>query len=185
VEKRSADPVDGAETPPLRVVRAPDGDPIEWVRDHWEQQSLPGGDRFAAAASLLRLRQAVVAELDARLRPFELNRSMYLLLATLVMSREGARRLGSLSRALLVHPTTVTLLVDHLERRGMVSRERDPRDRRASVATLLPAGRELVAAVAAALAEGGYGLGGLTDEELRHLADSVRAARLAVGDSDA
>jgi DNA-binding MarR family transcriptional regulator len=182
VARRSPDPDPGAGAPPLRVVPGQDADPIEWVREHWEQQSLPGGDRFAAAASLLRLRQAVVAELDARLRPFELNRSMYLLLATLAMSGEGARRLGSLSRALLVHPTTVTLLVDQLERRGVVSRERDPRDRRASVATLLPAGRTLMAEATTALASAGYGLGGVTDEDLGKLAESVRAARLAVGD---
>ena len=180
--KRSSGVGDGVGTPALRLVASPDSDPIEWVRAHWDRQSLPDGDRFAAAASLLRLRQAVVAELDQRLRPFELNRSMYLLLTTLAMSRESARRLGSLSRILLVHPTTVTLLVDQLEKRGMVSRGRDPRDRRASVATLLPAGRALMHDATTALAAAGYGLGGVTDEELGRLAESMRAARLAVGD---
>ena len=78
----------------------------------------PDPERFAAAASLFRLREAVSSEFDRQLRPFEINRSMYLLLATLAMSPDGARRLNYLSKYLLVHPTTVTLLVDQLEKRG-------------------------------------------------------------------
>lgn len=167
-----------------RAVAASDADPIEWVRSQWEQQGLPDPDRFAAVGSLMRLRELVASEFDRRLRSFEINRSMYFLLATLVMSPTGARRLNYLSRYLLVHPTTITLLVDQLEKRAMVRRMPDPKDRRASLATLTPAGRAVMKEATRALAETGYGLGAVGDRELRQLIDSMRTARAALKDVD-
>jgi DNA-binding MarR family transcriptional regulator len=163
---------------------AGDADPVESVRRHWEEQSLPEPDRFAAVASLLRLRELVASEFDRELRSFEINRSMYLLLSTLVMSPSGARRLNHLSRYLLVHPTTITLLVDQLEKRGMVKRMPDPKDRRASLATLTPAGRAVMKEATRALAAVGYGLGKVSDRELRQLIESMRTARAALKDVD-
>ena len=157
---------------------------MEWVRRHWEKQSLPDPERFAAAASLSRLREAVSSEFDRQLRPFEINRSMYLLLATLAMSPDGARRLNYLSKYLLVHPTTVTLLVDQLEKRGMARRMPDPTDRRASLATLTPAGRAIVKEASRALGEVGFGLGAVHSRDLRQFVDSMRTVRTAIGDVD-
>lgn len=169
-----------------RAARAAESeaDPIEWVRHHWAEQSLPDPDRFAAVGSLLRLRELVASEFDRQLRSFEINRSMYFLLATLVMSPTGARRLNYLSRYLLVHPTTVTLLVDQLEKRGMVKRMPDPRDRRASLATLTPAGRAVMREATRVLAEVGYGLGAVKDRDLRQLIEAMRTARTALRDID-
>ena len=48
------------------------------LRRHWAVEGLPDADRFATVASLFRLNQAVEAEFDRTLRPFEVNRSMYL-----------------------------------------------------------------------------------------------------------
>ena len=175
----------GPDPRPRRGAVAPgDADPVEWVRHHWEQQSLPDPDRFAAVASLLRLRELVASEFDRELRSFEINRSMYFLLATLVMSPAGARRLNYLSRYLLVHPTTITLLVDQLEKRGMVKRMPDAKDRRASLATLTPAGRAVMKEATRALAETGYGLGAVSDRDLRQLIESMRTARAALRDVD-
>lgn len=174
----------GAADPRTPRPAASEADPIEWVRHHWEQQGLPDADRFAAVASLLRLRELVASEFDRGLRSFEINRSMYFLLATLVMSPTGARRLNYLSRYLLVHPTTITLLVDQLEKRGMVKRMPDPKDRRASLATLTPAGRAVMKEATRALAEAGYGLGAVSDRELRQLTESMRTVRAALKDVD-
>jgi DNA-binding MarR family transcriptional regulator len=157
---------------------------MEWVRHHWEEQGLPDPERFAAVGSLLRLRELVASEFDRELRSFEINRSMYFLLATLVMSPAGARRLNYLSRYLLVHPTTITLLVDQLEKKGMVKRMPDPKDRRASLATLTPAGRAVMKEATRALAGTGYGLGAVGDRELRQLTESMRVARGALKDVD-
>ena len=182
----AAQPSEGAAAPDPRTRRpaASEADPIEWVRRHWEQQGLPDPDRFAAVGSLLRLRELVASEFDRELRSFEINRSMYFLLATLVMSPTGARRLNYLSRYLLVHPTTITLLVDQLEKRGMVKRMPDAKDRRASLATLTPAGRAVMKEATRALAETGYGLGAVSDRDLRQLIESMRTARAALRDVD-
>ena len=179
--------VDGTGATPVRArprAAQVDSDPMEWVRRHWEKQSLPDAERFAAAASLFRLREAVTSEFDRQLRPFEINRSMYLLLATLAMAPDGARRLNYLSKYLLVHPTTVTLLVDQLEKRGMARRMPDPNDRRASLATLTPAGRAVMKEASRALGEVGFGLGAVNSRDLRQFVDSMRTVRGAIGDVD-
>lgn len=159
-------------------------DAVEWVRRRWNEQELPDGDRFAAVASLFRLHQAVVAEFDRTLRPFEVNRSMYLVLVTLFLTRDGSRKLSDLSRYHMVHQTTITLIVDQLEKRGLARRQPHPTDRRVSLAALTPAGRALTRDATVALAEAGFGLPGVNGRSLRQLTDSMRAVRQVIGDVD-
>ena len=159
-------------------------DPLEWSRRRWEELSLPDPERFIAAAAVFRLREAVVGEFDRRLKAFDISRSMYLVLTTLVLAPKGTRRLSYLSRYLLVHPTTVTLLVDQLEKRGLARREPDPTDRRANLVILTPAGRAIAREATAALAGTGYGLGRVTKRDLRLLVEGMRTARVAIGDID-
>lgn len=56
---------------------------------------------------------------------------------------EGVERksLSQLSRDLLCDPSNVTRLADTLERKGLVTRQRDQNDRRITWATLTPAGQ--------------------------------------------
>jgi DNA-binding MarR family transcriptional regulator len=157
-------------------------DPVEWVRDRWVEQELPEPERFMAVASVMRTHQVVVSELDRALKPHGINRSMYLVLVTLVLSDEGGRRLSYLSRYLMVHPTTVTLIVDQLEKRGLVERRPHPTDRRSSLAVLTPAGRELVTAATDAAAAAGFGMDGVSPRTLGRLTESLREVRRAVGD---
>ena len=173
-----------ARTSAAAAAASVEADPLEWSRRRWEELSLPDPERFIAAAAVFRLREAVVAEFDRRLKAFDINRSMYLLLATLSLAPKGTRRLSYLSRYLLVHPTTVTLLVEQLEKRRLVRREPDPTDRRANLATLTPAGRAIAREATAALAGTGYGLGRVTKRDLRLLTDAMRTARTAIGDFD-
>jgi DNA-binding MarR family transcriptional regulator len=160
----------------------PSQDPLEWSQRHWEAMSFPDPDRFIAAMSVFRLREAVVAEFDRQLRVFGINRYMYLVLATLSLSPKGARRLGYLSRYLIVHPTTATLLVEQLEKQGLARRVPDPTDGRASLATLTPAGRAVMEETTRALAEAGFGFGGMDRQDVRQLTGSIRTARTAIGD---
>src|SRR2546426_6087265 len=108
------------------MARSAEPDPVEWVRTRWQAQDLPESDRFAALASMMRAHQVVTAALDQALRPFELSRTMYLVLVTLALSAPGTRPLSYLSRYLMVHPTTITQLVDDLEKRGLVRRGPQP-----------------------------------------------------------
>jgi DNA-binding MarR family transcriptional regulator len=50
---------------------------------------------------------------------------------------------GGLARLLHLHPSTVTGLLKRLERRGMISRQADARDRRLAAFRLSPQGRRL------------------------------------------
>jgi DNA-binding MarR family transcriptional regulator len=161
-----------------------EGDPVEWVRRHWAKEKLPDADRFATVASLFRLNQAVEAEFDRTLRPFEINRSMYLVLVTLFLSPDGARKLSYLARYHMVHQTTITLIVDQLEKRGLARRQPHPTDRRVSLAALTPAGRALTRDATAALAEQGFGLSDVSARSLDQLRGAMGAVRAAIGDGE-
>ena len=84
------------------------------------------------------------------------------------LHHRGRLLLGALGQKILVSSGGITFLVDRLERRGLVARERCPDDRRARYATLTPEGRRLIARIfpehAARLREA---LGGLDAGEQR------------------
>ena len=77
-------------------------------------------------ASLLRTTILVTEELDRVLKECQLSRTGYLILITLQMSHEQTRPLGQVSKVLPVHPTTVTMAVDQLEKAGLVRRVPHP-----------------------------------------------------------
>ncbi len=64
-----------------------------------------------------------------------------------VVGHHGTMRLGELAQHLRVAPRSVTDVVDSLEARGLVARQPDPNDRRATVVGVTPDGEEVVAAV--------------------------------------
>lgn len=155
---------------------------MEWVRERWDQQGLPESERFAALASLLRTHQVAVGALEGALRPLGLNRTMYFVLVTLALSSEGARRLSYLSRYLMVHPTTVTQLVDQMEGKGLVKREPHPTDRRTTLAVLTPKGRTALRKATTVAADAGFGLPDVDEATLRRLTADLRDVRRATGD---
>ena len=118
----------------------------------------PAADQFTAMVAILRTHQAMTASIDATLRTHDLTRTGYLLMTTLQLSRDGTRPLGQLSRHLMVHPTTVTLALDQLEKRNLVKRNPHPTDRRTILAVLTPAGQEVLDKATKALADADFGL---------------------------
>jgi DNA-binding MarR family transcriptional regulator len=157
-------------------------DPVEWSREQWLAHDQPAPDQFTAMVAVLRTHQAMTAAIDATLRTHDLTRTGYLLMTTLQLSRDGTRPLGQLSKHLMVHPTTVTLALDQLEKRKLLNRRPHPTDRRTVLATLSPAGRELLDKVTRALADNDFGLAGV-DSRLSHRVVSVlRDVRSRIGD---
>ncbi|WP_297528163.1 MarR family winged helix-turn-helix transcriptional regulator [Thiohalobacter sp.] len=61
------------------------------------------------------------------------------------LDRDGGMQVGALSRALSLHRSTTSNLLDKLERKGLVRRRRDGADQRVVRVELTPAGRDLVA----------------------------------------
>jgi DNA-binding MarR family transcriptional regulator len=87
-----------------------------------------------------------------------------------VLTRHGAMRPSALSEHLHITPRSVTELVDTLQERGLVSRDKDPGDRRATIVALTPEGERLSQALRAARAsEGERVFGSLSATDRAHL----------------
>src|SRR3954471_238377 len=130
----------------------------------------------AWATDLIRLEIALWDRVDARLREsHELPLAFFETLLFISRSRRGSMRVGDLARALRVTVGGTSKLVDRVERAGLIAREPDPDDRRASRVALTAAGkRKLTAALKTYEAEVGSILGRvLSPEEQRQMSDYV------------
>jgi DNA-binding MarR family transcriptional regulator len=154
-----------------------DLDRVDWTRERWADEGQPAPELFATMAELMRAHQYMVTAIDEVLKEHDVTRTGWLLLCTLQMSEGRARPLGQLGRRMLVHPTTVTLVIDQLEKRGLVQRTRHPTDRRTILAELTDAGARAAEAASAALAGCGYGLGSLDAESVARLQESLKDVR--------
>ena len=97
----------------------------------------------------------------------------------LYYSRAGALPLGKIGGRLQVHPTSVTNLIDGLERAGYVARTPHPTDRRTTLASITEEGRRTAAAATEALHAIRFGTEPLSKAELQALTDLLREFRLA------
>jgi DNA-binding MarR family transcriptional regulator len=162
-----------------------DFDPIaeaarQW-RTHWgEDTAVP----MAAVTSVMRAHQLMLAELNAALEPHGLTFPRYEALMLLYYSRQGSLPLGKMGARLQVHPTSVTSLIDGLERSGLLERAPHPTDRRTTLATLTARGRTAAAAATATLNEMRFGTAPLSDAELASLTDVLERYRRGAGDFD-
>lgn len=159
-------------------------DPIEWVGHFWRKQQLGDPSKFMALGSLMRLQQIVTQELDRALKPFGLTRTGYLVLATVQLSPDGTRLLSRIATHMLVHPTTITLVVDKLEEQGLLVRQAHPTDRRATYARITPAGTALMKEASRALDKVGFGMPGLTNTQARELIEALSPIREQAGDAE-
>jgi DNA-binding MarR family transcriptional regulator len=82
----------------------------------------------------------------------------------------------------MLHPTSVTNIIDRLERQGLVDRLAHPTDRRTTLAEITEEGRRVVAKATEAVSATGFGLDGLTPEELDQITALLRKTRVAAGD---
>jgi MarR family transcriptional regulator, organic hydroperoxide resistance regulator len=107
----------------------------------------PGG----VIAALHRATHATVHALGVALADLDLTPSEQNVLA--VLADGEPRAVGDLAAATGTRPTTLTSVLDRLERKRLVSRELDPADRRSFLITLTPAGRQTASAVRSAVTE--------------------------------
>jgi len=82
------------------------------------------------------------------LAPWEISPSHLRALRTL--KRHGTMRLSELSERLHIAPRSATEVVDGLESRGLVQRQPDPGDRRATLVEVTAAGAGMLEAIRAA-----------------------------------
>jgi DNA-binding MarR family transcriptional regulator len=158
-------------------------DPIEeagrqW-REHWGPSPVPS---MMAVTSVMRVQQILLARLNETLEPFGLTFARYEALMLLYFSRAGSLPLGKMGARLQVHPTSVTNLIDRLEQAGYAQRGPHPSDRRTTLATITPNGREVAAAATDALHAIRFGTPPLRSDDLETLTEVLRKVRVATGD---
>jgi DNA-binding MarR family transcriptional regulator len=83
---------------------------------------------------------------------------------------------------LMLHPTSVTNIIDRLEQQELVQRIPHPTDRRTVLAQITEDGRQVVEKATEAVSSIRFGVDGLTDAELDQLTDLLRKLRIAAGD---
>jgi DNA-binding MarR family transcriptional regulator len=82
----------------------------------------------------------------------------------------------------MVHPTSVTNIVQRLEQQGFVARRANPRDGRGALASLTDAGREVMERATKDLVGTGFGLDALGEGGQRELFALLRGVRIGAGD---
>ncbi|MGV3759780.1 MAG: MarR family winged helix-turn-helix transcriptional regulator [Actinomycetota bacterium] len=156
-------------------------DPIAEARRHWDER-WSGGTAMAAATSIMRAQQIVLAQVDEALKPFDLTFARYEALVLLTFSRTGALPLGKMGERLMIHPTSVTNIVDRLEAQGLVRRVPHPTDRRTTLCEITRDGRERVEKATAAVSAVDLGIAGLTEREVEQLTRLLAKLRKESGD---
>lgn len=89
-----------------------------------------------------RLEMAIRAQMDDVLRGLGLTTNQYTALT--VLERRGGISSAQLARRSFVRPQTMHVMVNALERRGLIQREADPNDRKVLRARLTDRGRALL-----------------------------------------
>src|SRR5947209_18063496 len=135
-----------------------------------------------AVTTIMRVQQIWLGRLNETLQPFGLTFARYEARMLLYFSRAGSLPLGKMGARLQVHPTSITSLVDGLERPGLVERTPHPRDRRTTLATLTAQGRRTAEAATHVLHELSFGFSALSDSELDEVATLLRDVRAEAGD---
>jgi DNA-binding MarR family transcriptional regulator len=158
-------------------------DPIAEARRHWDER-WPGGSSMAAATSIMRAQQIVLARVDEALRPLELTFARYEALVLLTFSTRGSLPLGKMGERLMIHPTSVTNIVDRLEAQELVRRVDHPTDRRTTLCEITDEGRRVVVKATDAVTAVELGIAGLTEREVEQLTRLLGKLRKESGDFD-
>jgi DNA-binding MarR family transcriptional regulator len=165
----------------MAVTRPLAADPIDEARHQWDQRWL-GGASMAAATSIMRAQQIIQARVDEALRPFDLTFARYEGLVLLAFSRHGSLPMGKMGERLMIHPTSVTNIVDRLEGQAFVRRQPHDHDRRTTMVEITTAGRDIVDRATGEVVNCAFGLDALSDEQLDDLTSLVRVVRAGSGD---
>jgi DNA-binding MarR family transcriptional regulator len=137
---------------------------------------------MAAITSIMRAQQILIAKVDEALRPFDLTFARYEALVLLYFSRHGELPMGKMGDRLMLHPTSVTNIIDRLEQQCLVRRVAHPTDRRTKLAEITDDGRRIVDKATESVSATSFGMGALDDAELDAITAMLRKLRVAAGD---
>jgi len=110
------------------------------------QQSKPFNNlEDEAAVALQRTADRLQWRLSEMLKTFGLSPTQYNALRILRGAGDQGRSCSEIAERMINHDPDITRLVDRLERRGLVARSREGRDRRVITTRITPAGLDLLA----------------------------------------
>jgi DNA-binding MarR family transcriptional regulator len=159
-------------------VADPGFDPIAEARRQWsEHWGVGPTPSMSVVTSIMRVQQILMARLNGMLKPLGLTFPRYEALMLLYLSRRGSLPMGKIGGRLQVHPTSVTNLIDGLERAGLVSREPHEHDRRTTLATITKSGRLTAEKATLLLNEANFGTPPLGNGELETIWEVLRHLR--------
>jgi DNA-binding MarR family transcriptional regulator len=159
-----------------------DFDAIAEARRQWESHDWAAPAHMSTITSIMRAQQILIAKVDDALKPFDLTFARYEALVLLYFSRHGELPMGKMGDRLMLHPTSVTNIIDRLEQQELVLRIPHPTDRRTVLAQITEDGRQVVEKATEAVTSISFGVDGLTVSELDQLTDLLRKLRIAAGD---
>jgi len=159
-------------------------DPIRRAAELWRSRWGPDSDplAMASATSIMRVQQVLLGDFDAIVGRHGLTFARYEALVLLAFSREGRLPMSKMGKRLMVHPTSVTNIVQRLVGQGLVERVPNPADGRGMLARITPGGREVMEAATRDLVASGFSLGSLSAREHEQLFVLLRKVRVAAGD---
>jgi DNA-binding MarR family transcriptional regulator len=137
---------------------------------------------MASATSVMRVQQLLLGDFDAVVGRYGLTFARYEALVLLAFSHSAALPMSKIGRRLMVHPTTVTNIIQRLADQGLVNRDPNPADGRGMLASITPQGLQAMEAATKDLVTAGFGLGALTPSEHEQLFTLLRKVRIAAGD---
>jgi len=133
--------------------------PVDNSRYNAYLHSVPGNRSLARTAQalacledqvffgLLRTADALLRDVERTLKPQELSHTQYNVLRILRGAGPGGLACREIGERMLTRDPDITRLLDRLEARGLVTRERQAKDRRVVKTRITPAGLRLLAAL--------------------------------------
>jgi len=135
-----------------------------------------------AMVSLQRTADQLQRRLSDMLKPRGLSPTQYNALRILRGAGDGGRACSEIAERMINRDPDITRLVDRLERRGLVARSREGRDRRVIITRITAAGLDLLRGLDRPIEEFNRKLlGHLGEQSLRNLLTLLEAAREQAG----
>ncbi|AIJ25625.1 MULTISPECIES: MarR family winged helix-turn-helix transcriptional regulator [Amycolatopsis] len=156
-------------------------DPIARAAQLWEDRIGPSAT-MAAVTGVMRVQQIVQSAVDGALKPHGLTFARYEALVLLSFARRGALPMRVMGERLQLHPTSVTNIVDRLEKDGLVKRVPHPTDRRTTLVEITDDGHARLEEATKAVTSIDFGLVGLTPKQTEQLSELLTKVRKATGD---
>ncbi|HEX5339951.1 MAG TPA: MarR family transcriptional regulator [Gammaproteobacteria bacterium] len=144
----------------------------------------PDSDRFAQ--EIVRALRRITRSMDISSRQLISARGLSIpqLLCLQHLREHGPLSSGALAQAMALSPPTITGILDRLELRGLLNRERRPEDKRRVLVALTPAGRTLANAAPSSMEKRlGHALTNLSRSERAAIRDALVQLERMTGES--